>query len=200
MRLWGALSLVALIVFLPIGRADATLLRNQPPVVEQQTGTGCALDFDLSDCVTNAGPCVWDADDALWTYMGTDRLQPGASISISACAFSDWVEHFIGMKAYGRAKGQPQPYRLTITVNGASVERSTTTHDGVTLCTATTEYDRGANLPEVSYQGGGGGVLGRAVPTAITFSLTNTGPRAIRGLAAILEVSWGDNIIGCPYD
>ena len=180
-----------------------TLLRNNPPVVEQQTGTGCALDLDLSDCVTNDGPCIWDADDALWTYLGTPRpFAPGASLSLQVCVFSDWLSHFAGMRAYhaGPGGGQAKPYRLSITVDppGKTITKDTTTKDSVSLCTQTTDYDRQAILPEVPYQGGGGGVLGHAVPTTVTFTITNTGKRAIiQQIVANIEVSWGDNIIGC---
>ena len=202
------MGLAALVVLLLIGRADATLLRNQPPVVEQQTGTGCALDFDLSDCVTNTGPCVWDADDTLWTSLFSPRhLAAGASVSTTVCVYADWDEHFVGMRAYIAAKGgQPRPYRISLTTEPpgncraapCSLSVDTTTREGARLCTSTPDYDREDPLPEVPYQGGGGGVLGHAVYTTVTFTITNTGDRPIvQNISVGIEVSFADHAIGC---
>ena len=169
--------------------ADQTVFHNTPPVVESQTGTGCALDNDVTDCVTNTGPCVWDADDTL-TTSEYGRLAQGESLTSEACVFADWTAHLVAAYVYA-----PSRYDLTlyVTLDGRTVTAARTDYGKQSvwrLCTLTADYDRSdPRLEEIPYQGGGGGVLGRAVPTTVTFTLTNEGKRANVALNGVITAN-----------
>ena len=90
----AAIFVVGVVLTLPSDGAQ-TLWRNAPPIVEQQgEGLSCTtwhLDpitgitywdgGSLESCVTNSGPCAWDADD----YIRVGRSGAG---SVTACGQS----------------------------------------------------------------------------------------------------------------
>lgn len=149
---WALLPLLAFGIF-----------HNVPAVVEQQSpaGASCAFDGDLSDCVTNTGPCVWDPDDVLQVH------EPDGAYA--GCLFADWSGHDYKAIACGKKRGQ----WLTIAFSpGLTVTFTSEQRIGKQWCVqgqAHIEYDHEyAGYAAIPHQGGGGGLLGRAVPTTVT--------------------------------
>lgn len=165
-------------------RAESFVSHNSPPLVEQQEEEpGCVLPGwyqgqpytgDISKCVTNTSQYIWDPDD---NYIGG-----GADTSYTNYLYADWMDHLVGVIACGPTR---DPIELSIRFDppGWELKSSEYNFDSGTrnvscikMCAATPQYDRYANRTAWPYQtipnqGGGGEVLGQAVPTAVNLSV-----------------------------
>lgn len=202
------LALALIVVMLAMGVADVEgVAHNSPPIVEQQgVGNSCTTwNYDpvtgistwdggsLADCVTNAGPCVWDPDDYL--RLGNGVAERGADgiyrASASACLFADWTAHNWVVHAWDLAH-RPRPFDVTLDFNGQPFQMHVEDGHGL-MCVIGPDYDQeytGFSL--IPLQGGGGLAQGYAVPTTVTATIAGKSRR----LSLSLESHLTDNY--CP--
>ncbi len=156
---------------------DYVVLTHTKAVVEQQVPQSCAYDGDLRDCVTNTGPCLFDADDSLWV-SAPDGTYTG-------CQFTDWAGHayrvrLSGHKRLDLAFDITLSPALNLTGDGTSEHVSSFhfdqqvpligPYDAVYGCVDVQVDHEDSDLGPVPSQGGGGEAYGLAIPTTITIS------------------------------
>lgn len=168
------------------------LTHNTPPEVEQQTfaltGRVCD-DVDLSDCVTNAGPCLWDPDDVL--------LASSPDGTYEGCLMADWAEHSYQLIVTGHKRHDLRieltlDPPLNLTGDGTEEPVSSVVFDDERSLGKSLAWVRGCvnigidrshpGYQEIPYQGGGGGLLGIAVPTTVRVRANGALSVAVRGI------------------
>lgn len=164
---------------------------NQPFEVEQQAGQCHEKDengqLTKADCVTNIGPCVWDPDDYLYARSWDGHLE--------TCQYADWSGQSYRVILTAKSKGGNQDMwvRVTLdppldlvgdnapdliegfyydTIETWDWEKGPWVHvDDCFKIDLTSYGDENVNVyPEVPYQGGGGALLGHAIPLTLTFT------------------------------
>lgn len=175
------LNLIVLAAFLLAPKADAKPAPSESVTivhslstrgnVEQQTPDGCYFDDDLSDCVTNTNPIVWDVDDHAeargtgvieiplwgdrgghvwwWQYCVHKRQSPTMTVTFDAEVGPDYS-----------TVSEPQKTWRSGRFSCASG------------CIFGPSYHDQASLPEVPHQGGQGGTLGHAIAVTVRFEIT----------------------------
>lgn len=168
---------------------SVTLLRNSPPIVEQQgigwfNCYGADHDPDISDCVTNTGPALWDPDD-YWRGSAYDGEWVGT-------IYADWAQHDFYIWAcrkpehgrwatplYATISFDPpgNHRRPSQTVTLTDVFAISNQQECVRGCSSSPDYDQELDrdlLQEIPLQGGGGNGQGFAVPTTVTVTSNGT--------------------------
>ena len=176
-----ALALGALIFVVaakPNKNDTAAMHHNQPFIVNQQSPGGASCyDGDVDNCVTNIGPCVWDVDDS-WSLTIFDGHGEG-------CIFADH-----GHQIYEITSVAHKRHELNIRVTldppldivglglpGEKVSeyffddvvKISNRDNKVTGCFLIDIPTSSPDYELIPYQGGGGGLLGMAIPATLTF-------------------------------